>query len=175
MTTIKRIANHTGLDVDRIEDILSSIDMEPENLSIDEARIEVIKALRSGASGTIQKEEVESETARLTQARRIKIEVQTKNLRVGMRKEAAFSGYLSDDSKTQAGRSAQARYTGAMNSLEDFMIQMREASERPAPAPVVPEIEVEPENRRPPAQASRQAEETHTTEQATRQKAIIIF
>lgn len=96
MATIAQIAEHTGLSVERISNLMKETGDDFKSMSLDTARIEVIRALRAGASGTLKREDTEREHARLLQAKRIKTDEQIRAIKAGRAPTFDFSGYLLD-------------------------------------------------------------------------------
>lgn len=111
MTTLKKLASHTGLEAERVGAILTSSGYDVDKLTIDEGRIAIIKALRASASGNTQKEEVEIQTSKLLQAKRIKLTEQIKIMRGEMKPAStALNGYIIDDTNKAEYRSAKTIY-----------------------------------------------------------------
>lgn len=122
VTTLSAIAKHTGLDKERVKQIIDESGNTAESITIDEARLIIIKKLRAIASGTTQKEQLESETAKNIQAQRIKITEQTKHIREALRPQRlAVAGYLNLSESASAQKSANARYLLSFSALQELI------------------------------------------------------
>lgn len=122
MTTLKKISEHTGLSAEQISGILDDEGASVSSLDIDRARIIIIRSLRAGASGNIQRDKVEEVTAKLLQAKRIKTTEQIKKIKNGMKhKTVEIDGYLKDDGQTAASRLARARNNKSMTRLLEII------------------------------------------------------
>lgn len=121
MTTLKSLSKHTGLDEKRIDGIITSLGHELSKLSIDDGRLIIIKALRATASGNTQREQVEEETTKLIQAKRIKITEQIKIMRADMAPQTALSGYMLDDTATAGFKAVNVMYRSSLDILRELV------------------------------------------------------